>query len=94
MSKEAVLGKLKFDPFFFIFSPQSYFYYNNILIYFLSWTLAFFLPKHIFCLSHHKNQWTMSVDNVSLKKMSFGDLKLHDHFDIFFLGVKKPYGVA
>ena len=53
----------------FIFSspPQInplIFYYNNIS---LPWALAFFLPEHLSCLSHHQTRWTMSVDNVDLK---------------------------
>ena len=40
-----------------------------------------FLLEHLFCLSHHKTHWTMSVDNVG----PTADLELHDHSDIFFL---------
>ena len=48
-----------------------------------------FLPEHLFCLSHHKTRWTMSVDNVGLKIGFLGDLELHDHSNIFFLGVNR-----
>ena len=37
--------------------------YHNIS---LPWVLAFFLPKHLFCVSHRETCWTMSVDNVGL----------------------------
>ena len=31
-----------------------------------------FLLEHIFCLSHHKTHWTMSMDNVGLKLRLLG----------------------
>ena len=31
-----------------------------------------FLSKHLFCLSHHKTHWTMSLDNVSPKIYMLG----------------------
>ena len=39
-------------------------HYKNIS---LPWAIAFFLLKHLFCLSHRKTHWIMSVDNVGLK---------------------------
>jgi hypothetical protein len=53
-------------------------YYNNIS---LPWALAFSLRKHLFCLSHCKTRWTMSVNNVGFEKMSIGDLKTYSHYD-------------
>jgi hypothetical protein len=32
-----------------------------------------FLLEHLFCLSHHKTHWTMSVDNVGLRKYLLGN---------------------
>ena len=43
------------------------------------------LLEHLFCLSHHKTNWTMSLYNVSLITCHLGiDFDLHYHFDIFF----------
>jgi hypothetical protein len=49
-----------------------------------------FLVDHLFCLSHYKTRWTMSVDYVSLKIMSTWDLNLHGHSDIFLSPWCKP----
>ena len=46
-----------------------------------------FLLEHLFCLSNRKTLWTMLVDNIGLKSMSFGDLELHGHVDNVFLSV-------
>ena len=46
-------------------------YYKNI---YLPWALAFFLPEHLFCLSHRKTRWTMSMDSVSIKICLLGTL--------------------
>ena len=47
-----------------------------------------FLLVHLFCLSHRKIRLTMSMDNVGLKYVFWG-LELHDHYDIFFVGVNQ-----
>ena len=44
-----------------------------------------FLLEHLFCLSHWKTSWTMSVDNAGPLNMSFRDLEPHDRTDIFSL---------
>jgi len=52
---------------FIFFSQQKKslnFYFNNIS---LPWTLAFILLKHLFCFSHRKTYWIMSMDYVGLK---------------------------
>jgi hypothetical protein len=67
----------------FMFS-SSKIYYNNIS---LSWVfvLSFFNNyEHLFCLSHLKTCWTMSVNHVGLKLCLFKNLNLHGRFDIFF----------
>ena len=35
-----------------------------------------FLPKRLFCFSHRKTRWSVSVNNVRLKICSCGDLEL------------------
>jgi hypothetical protein len=58
---------MKFDHYFvssclYLLFQKKYslkFHYINI---YLSWALAFFLLEHLFCLSHNKTHWTMSVD--------------------------------
>ena len=45
----------------------------------------FFLPKHLFCLSHRKPRWTMSVDSVSLKLCLLGTLNSIVALTFFFL---------
>ena len=42
------------------------FHYNIIS---LPWPLPIFLPERLFCLSHRKIHWTVSMDNVGLKRM-------------------------
>ena len=44
-------------------------YYNNIS---LPWAPAFFLLDHLFCLSHYKTHWTMSMNNVDLTTSLLG----------------------
>ena len=44
-----------------------------------------FLPEHLFCLSPiAKPRRALSLDNVGLQNMSYGDLELHGHSDMFF----------
>jgi hypothetical protein len=50
---------------------------------------CFLLRDRLFCLSHCKPRWTMSVDSVGLKICLFGDLELHGHSDIFPHGVNQ-----
>ena len=61
------------------------FYYNNIS---LPWAPAFFLLEHLFCLSHRKTRWTMSLDNVGLKicLLGYSDSMVTL---TFFLGVNR-----
>ena len=67
--------KFKFDhSFVFIFSSQKYFIKNHYNVISLPWALTFFLIKHLFCFSHRKTRWTMSVDNVGLKICLLGTL--------------------
>ena len=47
--------------------------------------LSLLLSEHLFCLSHHKFRWTMSVNNVGLQIYILGSLKLHDYSVIFSL---------
>jgi hypothetical protein len=49
--------------------------------------MCFFLPQHPFNLCHRKTRWTTLVDNVSLQNMSFGDLELHGHSNLFLFVV-------
>ena len=42
-----------------------------------------FLPDHLFCLSHHKTLWTMSMDYVGLKIGPLGTSNLHGHSENF-----------
>ena len=39
--------------------------YDNIIS--MPWALAFFLLEHLFCLSHYKTRWSMSVNYVGIK---------------------------
>ena len=75
------------SPLVFIFSshpPPKKTHEKLIIIAFLCHVaLFFYLPRHLFCLSHRKTRSTMSVDNVGLKRLSFGGHKLHDHSDTF-----------
>ena len=51
--------------------PQKkHFHYCNDIS--LSWVSCLFLPEHLFCLSHCKARWTMSVDNVGLHFVFWG----------------------
>ena len=49
---------------------------NSLKTYYTSMTLplgpCLFLPNHLFCLSHRKTRWTMSVNYVSLKTCLLG----------------------
>jgi hypothetical protein len=50
---------------------------------------------YIFCFSPtkgRKTRWTMSVDNVGLRNMSLGDLKLHGHADTFSRALGRLHG--
>ena len=69
-AKRAILKKIKFDhSLVFIFSsPQKSFlivYIINIISFAMGTCL--FQLEHLFCLSHHKTCWSMSVDTISLK---------------------------
>ena len=72
MSKKGSFEKknLKFDEsLVFIFSsPEDISAKKNIITSSLCHgPLFFFLLEHLFCLSHCKTRWTMSVNNVGLK---------------------------
>ena len=47
--------------------------------------MPFFLLEHLFCVSHCKIHWTMSVDNLGLNEYILGTLELHGHSNIFSL---------
>jgi len=48
------------------------------------WPLPFSIIAP-FCLSYSKTRWTVLVDNVGLKYISFGDLHIHAHPNNFSL---------
>ena len=56
------------SSFVFIFlSPKKKFIKNLLYQQLYAMGHCLFLLEHLFCLSHHKTCWTMSVDNVGLK---------------------------
>ena len=63
--------------------PQITFHQKIIITSFLYTGPCLFLLEHLFCLSHRKTCWTMSMDNVGLKICLFGDLELHGHLSFF-----------
>ena len=61
-------NKIKFDhSLVFIFCSPKYIPLENIITSFLCHGLLPFLLEHLFCLSHRKTCWTMSVNNVRLQ---------------------------
>jgi hypothetical protein len=65
--------KLKVDHSFVIsclrllFPPNFFFIQLLLYLYFSTMGPCLFLPEHLFCLSHPKTHWPMSMDNVGLQ---------------------------
>jgi hypothetical protein len=67
--KRTILRKITLDH-SFVFSCLHLLFPNNFIrfllqYYFSAMGLCLYLPKHLFCFSHHKTHWTMSVDKVT-----------------------------
>ena len=68
----------------FIFSFQILFIKENIITIFLCHGSLPFSSDHLFCLSHRKMHWTMSVDNVGPKICLLGTSNSMVTLTIFF----------
>ena len=71
-----------------LFFPKKHFI-QKIIIIFLRHGPYLLLPEHLFCLSHHKTCWTMSMDNVGLKMCLLGTSYFMVTLTLYFLGVNR-----
>jgi hypothetical protein len=59
---------LSFLVFIVSLPPQKKNIKNSLHYHFSTMGPCLFLPEHLFSLSHRKTRWTLSMDNVVLKK--------------------------